>query len=314
MTTQQNHLIDHISRAPAPARFFSFTPEIRLEMSNQFDQSQGQTWAQFGQLFLAAGLSATIGTERELQHKSAGLRTNTLVGIGAALFMLISKFGTLDVLNRYLVVLDPSRIAAQIVSGIGFIGGGIIFKQRNEIRGLTTAAAVWLSAAVGAACGAGLLRLASVSTLLYLITVIIYPTFWHFLQRRFTLRTPVEVSAVVRYRARANGLQALLQTLMGTGFHVRSVTRLEEVVTDQAGSPSSAAEDQQQSVSSLGRTQMGSRRDVGKQSRIFDVHLTVDGLRTANDLIHALSQLDCVISISIDDDPMYEVQEENLAV
>ncbi|KAJ5083110.1 hypothetical protein N7532_012153 [Penicillium argentinense] len=282
-------------------------------MSNQFDQSQGQTWSQFGQLLVAAGLSATIGTERELQHKSAGLRTNTLVGIGAALFMLISKFGTLDVLNRYLVVLDPSRIAAQIVSGIGFIGGGIIFKQRNEIRGLTTAAAVWLSAAVGAACGAGLLRLASVSTLLYFIAVLIYPTFWHFLRQRFHLQTAIEISAVVRYRARADGLQTLLQTLMGTGFHVRSVTRLEEVATDRAGSPSSAAEDQPQFVSNLGRSQMGLQRDVGKQSRTFDVYLTVDGFRTAIDLLHALSQLDCVISISIADDQI-NAQEENVAV
>lgn len=274
-------------------------------MSNQFDQSQGQTWPQFGQLLVAAVLSATIGAERELQHKSAGLRTNTLVGIGAALFMLISKFGTLDVLHQYLVVLDPSRIAAQIVSGIGFLGGGIIFKQRNEIRGLTTAAAVWLSAAVGAACGAGLLRLASASTLLYFVTVLIYPTFWHFLQRRFKLQTAMEVSAVVRYRARPDGLQTVLQALMGARFHVRSVTRLEEVAADQAGSPSSAAEDQ---------TPIGLRRDAGKQSRTFDVHLTVDGLRTPNDLIHALTQLDCVISISIADGPMYEVQEENLAV
>lgn len=282
-------------------------------MSNQFDQSQGQSWAQFGQLLVAAGLSAAIGIERELQHKSAGLRTNTLVGIGAALFMLISKFGTLDVLSD-LVVLDPSRIAAQIVSGIGFIGGGLIFKHRNEVRGLTTAAAVWLSAAVGAACGAGLLRLASVSTLLYFITVYIYPTFWHFLQRRFHLQTAMEVSAVVRYRARDDGLQAILQTLMGTGFYLRSVTRLEEVATDQAGSPSSAAKDQSQSVSSLRRSQMGLQIDVGKQSRIFDVHFTVDGLRTANDLMHALSQLDCVISISIADDQMYAVQEEHVAV
>ncbi|KAL2827232.1 Mg2+ transporter MgtC family protein [Aspergillus cavernicola] len=283
-------------------------------MSNQFDQDQGQTWSQVGQLLVAAGLSSTIGTEREFHHKSAGLRTNTLVGIGAALFMLISKFGTLDVLNRSLVVLDPSRIAAQIVSGIGFIGGGIIFKQRNEIRGLTTAAAVWLSAAVGAACGAGLLRLAAMSTLLYFIAVLVYPTFWRFLQQRLNLQTAMEVSTVVRYRDRSNGLQALLQTLMRTGFHVRSVTRLEEVAMDQTESRSSAAEDQQQSMSNLGRTQSELPRDVGKQSRTFDVHLKVDGPKTANDLIHALSQLDCVISISIADDQVVEVQEEHVSV
>ncbi|RJE22120.1 MgtC family, partial [Aspergillus sclerotialis] len=119
----------------------------------EFSLKEGQNWPQICQLLLSVGLSAIIGIERQLRHKSAGLRTNTLVGTGSALFMLMSKFGFGDVLSHY-VVLDPSRIAAQIVSGIGFVGGGIIFKQQSEVRGLTTAAAVWLTAAVGSACGA----------------------------------------------------------------------------------------------------------------------------------------------------------------
>lgn len=107
-------------------------------------------------LLLALVLSAVIGFERELRQKSAGLRTHTLVGVGAALFMLVSKYGFGDVLRPGDIVLDPSRVAAQIVSGIGFIGAGVIFVRRDAVRGLTTAAVVWVTAAVGMACGAGL--------------------------------------------------------------------------------------------------------------------------------------------------------------
>lgn len=83
----------------------------------------GQGWKQLGELGVALLLSAAIGLERELRHKDAGLRTLTLVGVGSALFMLVSKYGFTDVLEKQLVALDPSRMAAQIVSGIGFIGG-----------------------------------------------------------------------------------------------------------------------------------------------------------------------------------------------
>jgi putative Mg2+ transporter-C (MgtC) family protein len=122
-------------------------------------------------LGLALALSSAIGLERELSQKSAGLRTYTLVGIGSALFMMISKYGFFDVLEPGSVVLDPSRVAAQIVSGIGFIGAGLIFVRRDSVRGLTTAAGVWLTAAVGAACGASLSVLAIATTVAYFIVV-----------------------------------------------------------------------------------------------------------------------------------------------
>jgi len=115
-------------------------------------------------------LSASIGLERELSQKSAGLRTYTLVGLGSALFMLVSKYGFFDVLGPH-VVLDPSRVAAQIVSGIGFIGAGLIFVRRDSVRGLTTAAGVWLTAAIGAAAGASLPLIAIAGTLAYFIVV-----------------------------------------------------------------------------------------------------------------------------------------------
>jgi len=95
----------------------------------------GEGWRQAAELGLALALSAVIGLEREVRQKNAGLRTHTLVGVGAALFMLISKYGFTDVLEPRLVVLDPSRVAAQIVTGVGFLGAGIIF-----VRGVRCAA------------------------------------------------------------------------------------------------------------------------------------------------------------------------------
>lgn len=83
-----------------------------------------------------------IGLERELRQKSAGLRTHALVGLGAAIAMMVSKYGFADVTGQPGVGLDPSRVAAQIVTGVGFIGAGIIFVRRGSVRGLTTAAAV----------------------------------------------------------------------------------------------------------------------------------------------------------------------------
>jgi uncharacterized membrane protein YhiD involved in acid resistance len=128
----------------------------------------GEGWAQVGEFGLAFLLSGLIGLEREWRQKAAGLRTYTVVGIGSALFMLISKYGFTDVLHSGTVQLDPSRVAAQIVSGLGFIGGGMIFVNRGSVRGLTTAAGIWLTAAVGAACAAGLPVLAVLATATYL--------------------------------------------------------------------------------------------------------------------------------------------------
>src|SRR5271166_5106350 len=114
------------------------------------------------ELFVAFGLTTLIGLERTIQGKVAGLRTQTIVGTSSALILLISKYGFGDVLSAQTIELDPSRVAAQIVSGIGFLGAGIIITRRGAVHGLTTAAAVWESAAVGMAVGAGLLLLAVV--------------------------------------------------------------------------------------------------------------------------------------------------------
>ena len=135
----------------------------------------GQGWLQLAELGMAFLLSALIGFEREIRQKSAGLRTYTLVGFASALIMIVSKYGFTDILENNRVVLDPSRIAAQIVSGIGFIGGGVIFVRKDIVRGLTTAATVWLTSAIGMACGAGLPILAIAVTAGHFVVVIVLP-------------------------------------------------------------------------------------------------------------------------------------------
>jgi putative Mg2+ transporter-C (MgtC) family protein len=141
----------------------------------RISEVSGQGLAQFAELGIAFFLSATIGLERELRHKSAGLRTYTVVGTTAALFLLISKYGFTDVLASDRVVLDPSRVAAQIVTGIGFIGAGLIFVRGDRVQGLTTAATVWLVTGIGMACGAGLPLLALAVTIAYFFLAFVSP-------------------------------------------------------------------------------------------------------------------------------------------
>lgn len=124
-------------------------------------------------LVLAFVLSAVVGIERQRKLKSAGLRTHT-VGVGAAVFTLVSAYGFSTVLGSE-VNLDPSRIAAQVVSGIGFLGAGVIFVRQNVVNGLTTAASIWVTAAIGMACGAGMPAIAVIATLLHLLTVTVLP-------------------------------------------------------------------------------------------------------------------------------------------
>ncbi len=154
----------------------------------------GQGWLQLEELTLAFFLSALVGLEREIRQKSAGLRTYTLVGVSAALFMLISKYGFMDVLDNGRVVVDPSRVAAQIVSGIGFIGGGVIFMRRDIVRGLTTAASVWLTAALGMACGAGLPVLAVATTVGHFIIMFVFPKLVQYLPRERRTATRLRIS------------------------------------------------------------------------------------------------------------------------
>lgn len=115
-------------------------------------------------------LCTLLGMERQFHHKNAGVKTHVLVGMGSCLFTLISAYGFAPVQSTAGVT-DPSRIAAQIVSGIGFIGAGVIFVNNNAVRGLTTAATVWLSAGLGMACGANMFTLAAYAIFLHFLVV-----------------------------------------------------------------------------------------------------------------------------------------------
>jgi putative Mg2+ transporter-C (MgtC) family protein len=126
-------------------------------------------------------LGAIIGFERELHRQPAGFRTHSLVSLGAALFTVVSAFGFSGDL------VDPTRIAAQIVSGIGFIGAGTILQYRGHIRGLTTAASLWSVAAIGTAAGAGLYVVAIVGTVLILVILSLLDNVERFARRRLNL-------------------------------------------------------------------------------------------------------------------------------
>jgi putative Mg2+ transporter-C (MgtC) family protein len=118
-------------------------------------------------IFVAAALGGAIGLEREIRERQAGLRTHLVVSVGSALFTLVSAYG----FSNFDGKVDPTRIAAQIVSGIGFLGAGAIIRQGLSVRGLTTAASLWLVAAIGMAAGAGYWDGALIATLGALLTL-----------------------------------------------------------------------------------------------------------------------------------------------
>jgi putative Mg2+ transporter-C (MgtC) family protein len=238
-----------------------------MGMQGVFGEPTGQGWLQIGELGVAFVLSAIIGLERELKQKSAGLRTYTVVGFGAALFMLVSKYGFTDVLVSDKIVLDPSRVAAQIVSGLGFIGGGIIFVKRDSVRGLTTAASIWLTAAVGSAAGAGLPILAAIATGAYLVIALVLPVI-----ARFAARVAGNARPLVRvnYLDGRGLLRDVLGLITDSGFQIADVA-----TTRQRG------EDEDRSVEVV-------------------VHLSGHGnLQT---VVAGLSELDGVLAVATDEE------------
>jgi putative Mg2+ transporter-C (MgtC) family protein len=188
--------------------------------------------------------------------------------VGAALFMLISKYGFSDVLQSRLVVLDPSRVAAQIVTGVGFLGAGLIFIRRDAVRGLTTAAGVWVTAAVGSAAGAGMPVLAVLATGIYMLIALVFPV----VTRRLP-RSATAISALrVRYPDGRGQLRDILRQATGQGFIIDDV-QAETVPTS----------------GETGTTQM------------IDVTLHVHGKRPVNDLAASLSDLDNVRAVLASD-------------
>jgi putative Mg2+ transporter-C (MgtC) family protein len=219
-------------------------------------------WDLVWRLGLTFGLSAGIGLERELRQKAAGLRTHTLVGLGAALFAIAGAYGFGDALTEGRVVLDPSRVAAQVASGIGFIGGGLIFVRRDAVRGLTTAAGVWVTAAVGVAAGAGLGILATVTTAGYFAVAFLFPPLAARLPRPRSSAAAVQVT----YEDGRGVLREALARCTGAGFAVADI----------------------------------STRRLESDERAVAVSLELHGRGDLSSLAAALQELDGVLAVSAD--------------
>jgi putative Mg2+ transporter-C (MgtC) family protein len=172
-------------------------------------------------LALAAALGSVLGLERELREREAGLRTNLLVAVGSALFTIVSAYGFEAFLSsgENVVRADPTRIAAQIVTGIGFLGAGAIIRQGLSIRGLTTAATLWVVAAIGMAAGAGYYSAAVTTTAVALIALWPLRAIAFRVVRRFRAETglllvqlpagesPAPVIDIVDHEARVEGIE-----------------------------------------------------------------------------------------------------------
>ena len=163
-------------------------------------------WDLILRLFLGGMMGGLIGLEREFRAKEAGLRTHFIVALGSALFMIISQyaFG-----GRY----DAARVAAQVVSGIGFIGAGVIIFQRNVVRGITTAAGMWVAAAIGLACGAGMYPIAAAATVITLLVLELL----HFFHLRYG-----EKLVEMTLSSAEKDLLSALDVLKAQGVHVEN--------------------------------------------------------------------------------------------
>lgn len=234
-------------------------------------------WHALLDLCVALGLCGVIGFEREWRQKSAGLRTHALVGLGAALFMVVSKYGFFDVIGPE-VDLDPSRVAAQVVSGIGFIGGGVIFVRRDIVRGLTTAATVWLAAAVGMAAGASLHIVAAGVTVLYLVVAVgLVP-----LVRRLP-RSRYAFSVLrVTYQDGRGLLRTIVQLCTNKGYFVAGLELLRDRSTGRG-----REEPQADQIT-----------DVAYRDRVV-VLLEIEGHQDPGDLVNELVILDGVYGVSV---------------
>jgi putative Mg2+ transporter-C (MgtC) family protein len=172
-------------------------------------------------LVVAALLGGAVGAERELRDREAGFRTHLLVSVGAALFTLVSAYAWTDwsFSQRAGLVFDPTRIAAQIVTGIGFLGAGAIIRQGLSIRGLTTAATLWVVAAIGVASGTGYYWAALATTVLVLVTLWPLRLLAH---RIFARLRTAEGRLTVDLRP-ATGSAPLVSALEGAGARLRAL-------------------------------------------------------------------------------------------
>jgi putative Mg2+ transporter-C (MgtC) family protein len=165
-------------------------------------------WDLIFRLVAAGLLGGAIGFEREFRAKEAGVRTHFIVALGSALFMIISQFAFEGRQH------DAARVAAQVVSGIGFIGAGVIIFQRNVVRGVTTAAGLWVAAAIGLACGS---RMYAVAVAAAALTVLCLE-----MMHMVHLRYGDKIVDITLSSRTEEGLVAMLDTLKNSGIHVES--------------------------------------------------------------------------------------------
>ena len=175
--------------------------------------------------FLAGGL---IGLEREHSRQPAGLRTHMLVCVGATLIMLVSEFGFTDILANGHMSLDPSRIAAQVVSGIGFLGACAVLKIGSSVKGLTTAASIWVTSAVGLAIGSGLLVPAAITIVFMLVAIILFERF----ERRFFPSEQIKTISLC-FGGASIDTQEIRGITERYGIRVRTINVIQEIIKNR---------------------------------------------------------------------------------
>lgn len=206
-------------------------------------------------LTVASVLGAIIGLDRTYRAKDAGFRTHILVCLGSALIMIVSQYGFSGVINGDTIKLDPSRVAAQVVSGIGFIGAGTIIFQKQIVRGLTTAAGLWATAGIGLAIGSGMYGIGVVATILTLIGLELFTLIFknvgiHTLMLQFSTGDQKNINLITEEIARLHGriinyeaqkdnscyrVNILIRSLDSRreGQIVRFVQQMEEVMVEK---------------------------------------------------------------------------------
>lgn len=232
-------------------------------------------------LLVSFGLSSVVGLERRFEQKSAGVRTHVLVAVGSTAFTLVSAHGFAGDGSPGAgggSDGDPSRIAAQVVSGVGFLGAGVIFTRRNAVRGLTTAATIWVSAAIGMACGAGMPAVAVAVTALHLLVALVVSPLTDRLPTRDRNRV-----LTVRYLDGRGVLRSVLAASSDMGFSSAILA------TSTSTSTSTSTPD------------AGSGPAVAVRARFR-------GRRPLSDLVLTISELDGVLgvdawSVRVRDDP-----------
>ena len=204
-------------------------------------------------LSLASLFGALIGLERERKNRTAGMRTHMMVCVGSSLIMLVSAYGFSDVLGTEHMALDPSRIAAQVISGIGFIGAGtILFLKQGAIRGLTTASGLWTVAAIGLATGGGMYFAAAATTIIALAILWALQPLERLYSRKFRHKTlrivtklNIDNTELLGYLMNKNGVK--IQTfsfergdnelIFQLGFDGLDVTKIDDIVNELKNDP-----------------------------------------------------------------------------